>query len=98
MNPFSKKHNHTQPPDMRNNPISFKQGVETVKHTYTPTSDMRTNPLSKTCGGENITIIRGGYNTEYTNIKNISAYLEACIKNDPTIIGYIYKGRVSMIN
>lgn len=64
---------------------------------YTPTKEMRTNPLSKVEGGETVTIIRGDYLVEYTNIKNVDRYLEACILKDPSITGYIVRGKIHTI-
>ena len=98
MNPFSKKHKNTSPPDMRNSPISFKQGGETVKHKYTPTPDMRTNPISLEPGGETVTIIYDGYVVEYTNIKSPLQYITSVRKrSEKQIIGYILEGKTVIL-
>ena len=83
---------------MRNNPISFKQGGETVKHKYTPTPDMRTNPISLEPGGETVTIIYDGYTVEYTNIKNPVQYITSVRKHSKKpIIGYISNGKTIIL-
>jgi hypothetical protein len=59
---------------------------------------MRTNSLSKIEGGETVSIIRDGYVTEYTNIKNMDAYLTAALSRDPSITGYIYNGKTTNVH
>lgn len=64
---------------------------------YTPTKEMRTNPLSKVDGGETITIVFPNHQVEYTNIKNVSKYLEAVISKSPDIVGYIYNEKLTIL-
>ena len=66
--------------------------------SYKPLDSMRTNSLSKIEGGETVSIIRDGYVTEYTNIKNMDAYLKAALSRDPSITGYIYNGKTTNVH
>ena len=66
--------------------------------SYKPLDSMRTNSLSKIEGGETVSIIRDGYVTEYTNIKNMDAYLTAALSRDPSITGYIYNGKTTNVH
>ena len=66
--------------------------------SYKPLDIMRTNSLSKIEGGETVSIIRDGYVTEYTNIKNMDAYLTAALSRDPSITGYIYNGKTTNVH
>ena len=64
---------------------------------YVPTPGMRTNFLSRTEGGETVTVIMDGYTIEYTNIKNVEAYIRAAIAKNPAITGWICNGKTTMI-
>ena len=66
--------------------------------SYKPLDSMRTNSLSKIEGGGTVSIIRNGYVTEYTNIKNMDAYLTAALSRDPSITGYIYNGKTTNVH
>lgn len=64
---------------------------------YKPTNSMRTNALSKTEGGETVTVFMDGYTIEYTNIKNVEAYIRAAIAKNPTITGWYCNGKTTIL-